>query len=917
MKLIKPQEFFGNELCSVQNPSAYIGGEYGAIVKPHLQNDDKFNFCIAFPDVYTIGMANQAIKIIYNGLNKKDSIRCERVFAVEKDFEELLKKHDQPLYTLETGMALNELDMLGFSIGYELGVTGALSILDLGKIPILKKDRTEKDPIIIAGGCGATNPAAFADFFDAFFIGEAEGGMFELIEELAQLKKKGATRKEILQKFAESPYVWTENMSVETCGHDVARRAIWSEFGQVPSVEAFMPLPNIKPVQEHGVVEIMRGCPNGCRFCHAGVYYRPQRAKSKELIFEEVDKIVNIGGYREISLTSLSSADYPDIEGLLNELNLRYKSQNVSFQLPSLKVNSFSLPLLEKLSEVRKSGLTFAVETPEEAWQLRLNKEVYAQHLEQIILDAKKRGWNKAKFYFMVGLPFPETDELTEEKAIVDFMLELQEKTGIQCNVNVGTFIPKPHTAYQWVRQISPEESDRKLRYIRENLPRGKFKVGTHDINTSYVEGLFSRGDKRAGKVIYNAYCKGARLDAWENHLRENLPFWEEAFGEADYDVKESILRERSKDEELPWDNVSLGPAKNFYKKEWDRNEQEILTPKCMVECDHRCGVCNNKTCVNLNKISKDVEKSIQLQSKECKDVQKSEQLNLQNQHPDTNIEIMYRVLFSFTKKDGGEFIPHLGMIEMFNRAILKCGLPVIYTNGFNPVPRLEFASNLSLGISSEAEIASTLMYEMVSQEDFINRINQHLPSMIQIKSAYIFPITNQRRRESLSTGLWGNVFEYKFKCSAEEVKTFFATEKAREFTDESSLCKFEINPDDGTCLVARLLFKLDRPFRNALEEFFGKKIWDIVTIRKIQTLAKPDIVGWTAEINQAYTDSLSKVKTTQELTEMNASFRSRVLTAAENMDKATENAISYFELYERIAAVNANLINLRNSTRK
>ena len=899
MNLINPLSVFGNDLCSVQNPSAYIGGEFGSIVKEHSDSDSLFNFCMAFPDVYTIGMANQAIKIIYNGLNKKKNIRCERVFAVESDFENLLKKYSTPLYTLETGMPLNEVDIIGFSIGYELGITGVLSILELGRIPLLKKERDENDPIVLAGGCGATNPAPFSDFFDAVFIGEAEGGMFELIEELAELKKSGAGRAELLQRLSEHPAVWTEDMSEEKCGHSVARRAIWSDFGKVPSVESFMPIPNVKPVQDHGVVEIMRGCPNGCRFCHAGVYYRPQRAKTKQLIFDDVDKLVNEAGYREISLTSLSSADYPNIEDLLDDLNARYKSQNVSFQLPSLKVNSFSLPLLEKLSEVRKSGLTFAVETPEEAWQLRLNKEVYAQHLVDVILDAKKRGWNKAKFYFMVGLPFPETEEITEEKAIVDFLIDLQNRTRIQCNVNVGTFIPKPHTAYQWVRQISPEESERKLSYIREHLPRGRFHVGTHDINTSYLEGLLSRGDKRAGKVILSAFRKGARLDAWENHLKENLKHWESAFKEADFDVKESILRERSKDEILPWDDVSLGVAKNFYKKEWDKNQREELTPKCSPNCDHRCGVCNNKTCVNIDNKPQDVQKIVQSSDNSV--------------YPEWNIPVMYRVIFQFTKKNGGEYISHLSQIEFFNRAVLKSSLPVIYTTGFNPLPRLEFASTLSLGISSDAEIASTVLYENIPESDFISSLNRHLPSSIQIQKAFIFPVTNQRRRESLSTGLWGNVYEYSFKCQAGEVKAFFDSVLAQPFLDRSSLCEFSFDGLDGRKVTAKLLFQKDRPFRNALEEFFGKKIWEIVSIHKIQTLAKPDITGWTSEINAAYQSSLENMKKHSEMLEINARFKEKILSPEENMSSAKANAISYFELYRRIAVVNAELIAQRD----
>ena len=931
MNRINPMEVFGSQLCAVQNPSSYIGGEIGAIVKPHAlgkggEGDALFNFAMAFPDVYSIGMSNQAIKIIYNGLNARKNIRCERVFAVETDFEALLKKKSVPLYTLETGMPLNAVDMIGFSIGYELGITGVLNVLDLGGVPILKHERTESDPIVIAGGVGATNPAAFCDFFDAVFIGEAEGGMFDLIESLAAMKQQGAGRTELLHALKKNPHVWSENMTIEDCGHTVARRAVQENFGLVPSIASFLPLPNIKPVQDHGVVEIMRGCPNGCRFCHAGIYYRPQRVKAKELIFTEIDRLVNEAGYREISLTSLSSADYPDIGGLLEELNQRYAHQNVSFQLPSLKVNSFTLPILEQLSEVRKSGLTFAVETPEEAWQLRLNKEVYAQHLVDIILEAKKRGWNKAKFYFMVGLPFPETAEKTEESVIVDFLLDIQEKTRIQCNVNVGTFIPKPHTPYQWVRQISPAESERKLTYIREHLPRGRFRVSTHDVSTSYLEGLLSRGDERAGAIIYNAYQKGCRLDAWEDHLRTNLPLWEAAFSEAGYDVKAEILRERSKDEMLPWDSVSLGPAKNFYLKEWQKNEAETLTPKCAPDCDHRCGVCNNKVaCRNNNanttdiidkSIYQDVYENEQSDNKDYQDVQKNRQLsaNLAAGKQTTvrqicNIPVMYRTIFSFTKINGGEFISHLGQIEMFNRAILKSELPIIYTSGFNPLPRLEFASTLSLGVRSYDEIASTVLYDPVSEEDFMNSLNKNLVRGIKITRCYIFPVTNQRRRESLSSGLWGNVYEYQFFGEeSRRVHDFFASDLGKPFLQDDSLCEFagfdlqndnvrdfantKSNPCDNT-LIAKLVFKQDRPFRNALEAFFGKKTYEFVSITKVQTLAKPDIIGWTDEMN-AHVQKQQRAVRPEELV-------------------ATETAIPFFALYERIAQINAALIRQRD----
>ncbi len=899
MNLINPLQVFGTDLCSVQNPSTYIGGEIGAVVKKH---DDKvlFNYGIAFPDVYSIGMSNQAIKIIYNGLNKFDDIRCERVFAPETDFEQLLKQKNVPLYTLETGMPLNEVDILGFSIGYELGITGVLSILDNGRIPLLKKDRTESDPIVMAGGVGATNPAAFGVFFDAVFIGEAEGAMFDLIQKLAEMKKAGAKRSDMLAEIKRCPHVWSSDMSKESCGHDIATRAVYADFGKKETIYSYMPLPNIKPVQDHGVVEIMRGCPNGCRFCHAGVYYRPQRVKSRQQIILDVDKLVNDAGYRQISLTSLSSADYPEVGSLLKELNERYKGQNVSFQLPSLKVNSFTLPILDEIGEVRKSGLTFAVETPDEAWQLRLNKEVYAQHLTDLILEAKKRGWNKAKFYFMVGLPFPETEDKTEEKVIVDFLLDIQKKTNIQCNVNVGTFIPKPHTPYQWIRQISPEESDRKLKYIRDNLPRGKFHVGTHDINTSFLEGLVSRGDERAGMVIYNAYQKGCRLDAWEDHLRSDLPLWEQAFAEAGYDVKNEILRERSHDEILPWDTVSLGVSKNYYLKEWSRHEQEVLTPRCMENCDHRCGICNKKQETNLDTDNKsiDVDKLV-------KKVTKVDRLEY-------NIPVMYRAVFSFSKNGGGEYFSHLGQLEIFNRAILKSGLSVIYTAGFNPLPRLEFATTLSLGIASEDEIASVVLYDPTDEQEFMDKLNADLPQAIRIKSCFIFPVTNQRRRESLSASLWGNVYDYSFKISEDEVKAFMTSDCVKPFISSDSLCSFEVN---GSHVICKLVFQKDRAFRNALEEYFGKKTFEIVQITKLQTLAKPEIMGWTAEINKAYNEKLNAISSHKDMLKVNAQFKVKVLHAEDN--KANNDSIPFFELYRRIAAVNAQLIEQRDKTNK
>ena len=886
MKLIKPLESFGPLLNSVQVPSRYVGGEFGVTIKEHSDNDRLFNFAVAFPDMYEIAMSNLAVKIIYNGLNQLPNVRCERVFAPAPDFEELLKSNDVPLYTLETGMPLSNTDMIGFSIGYELGITEVLAMLEDGKVPAFASDRKGGDPIVIAGGCGVTNPAPFSDFFDAFIIGEAEPVLFELVSELASMKEKGASREEMISLMETKKFIWTKRKCTGS-EKKVARRAVQNNFGLVPSIPSWFPLPSNRPVQDHGVIEIMRGCPNGCRFCHAGVYYRPTRVKNLKLIIDEIDHLVFDAGYREISLNSLSSADFPDVGGLLDLLNERYRGFNVSFQLPSLKVNSMSLDILEKLSSVRKSGLTFAVETPTEMWQLSLNKEVYAQHLEEIVREAKKRGWSSAKFYFMIGLPLGDyfSDkklepgaEGTEERAIVDFLLPLQGRTKIQCNVNVGVFIPKPHTAYERMRQITPDEAKKKINYIYQNLPKGKFKIGRHNFDATILEGLLSRGDFRAGKVIYSAYKKGARFDAWDEYLRENFCKWQEAFGEADYDVMGSIYRNWTMDEELPWSGVSLGPAPSFYKNEWEKSVNSVLTSKCTSNCDHKCGICNTAENVEVYSPEKIESVSDSLQNKT---------VAAPKVVPECNIQVMYRVLFNFQRKDGGEFTAYLSQVEIFHKAILRSGLRFVFTSGFNPLPRLEFATAMTLGVPSYEETASCLLYEDLDPAVFIEAMNKVLPENLHITEAFIFPVTNLRKRESLTTGLWGALYSYKFADKSIEDK-FFASEIYGIFKEQNP--QVLVYNENGIKVKAPVS---DKKLRQAIEEFTGKKWFEVVEVIKLKTLAKPEISGWTAADEDKWrheSKNFKKAKIESEYSE----------------------PIPFMELYRQIAKINLELIEKR-----
>lgn len=835
MKHINPVTDIGDDFLSVQNPARYIGHEYGMTRK---KDDSLYTFVMAFPDLYEIGMSNSAVKILYNGLNAREGIRCERVFAPDTDFEELLKAKGIPLYTLENGLPLNETDAIGISIGYELGITGALSIFDTGHIPLKSADRREGDPIVVAGGCGVTNPAPFALFFDAIFIGEAEDDFFDIFEDVAKLKRNGATRTEQLDFIRKHPSMWFSGKQVK------AVRSVQADFGRVPSVRSHLPVANIKPVQDHGVIEIMRGCPNGCRFCHAGVYYRPQRVKEPSLILEEADRLIMEAGHREISLTSLSSGDYPEIDRLLSILNDKYKSAAVSFQLPSLKVNSFTLPLLEKLSEVRKSGLTFAVETPSDAWQLSVNKEVFKDKLIEIILEAKNRGWHKAKFYFMVGLPAGNderhlaayTNNKTEEQEIVDFLLEIQEKTGIQCSVNVGTFIPKPHTSYERCRQLTREESREKMEFIRSSLPRGKFKVSTHNPFVSFIEGLVTRGDERVGDLLLEAYMRGCRLDAWEDHMKTDV--WEDLIQNAGWDVEHEITRARADDEKLPWSDISLGPSPAFYRNEYQKSVDEKLTDKCSQHCEHPCGVCNTS-----NNVSVHTDVNFDCIPPELLKNDRAVVYTGEN-----NIPILYRCIFMFRKHDGGEFMPHLSTQEILHKAFMRSGLPIMYTDGFNPQPRLELASSLSLGIESDCEIASCILrWGNVTKEQFINRMNASLPDIIDIRDCIIYPITRKRKRVSLASVLYGSEYIYTFKDGAESAKAYFESENFRKVQSgikpeltggipgSGTIEIEEINEDKVKLIVP---FASDRPLRNSIEEWAGKQLYKTIHIKKLNTFA-------------------------------------------------------------------------------
>ena len=596
-------------LSSVQKPARYTGGEFASIIKP--AEEVEATICLAFPDVYEVGMSYLGFKILYHLLNQQQGVQAERVYAPWIDMEAKMRERKIPLRTLETKKTLKVCDIVGFTLQYELSYTNILNMLDLGGVPVVATERSEADPLVIVGGPCVYNPEPLADFFDFAIIGEGEEVMAEVMEAYKSWKRAGKPggRRAFLQEVVKIKGIYVpsfyevdynENLTVKEVrpinenAPAVVYKRVVKDMNSVDFPTApIVPFGEI--VHDRIMLEVFRGCSRGCRFCHAGMVYRPVRERKPEVLQNLARKLVDNTGYNEISLVSLSSADYSCLAPMVHSMIEEFKDDRVSVSLPSLRIDSFCVAIAKEIQAVRKSGLTFAPEAGSQKMRDVINKGVTEEDLMNAVGAAFESGWNSVKLYFMIGLPFENDDDVL---AIADLARKVQYKyyqvtgkRGCKVTCSASFFVPKPYTAFQWFAQDDLETIRRKQFLLKDEIKTIKnVTLNYHDSKTGIIEAVFARGDRKVGKALLAAWRRGARFDGWSDCF--DYERWLEAFAEAGIDKDFYAARQRGENEVFPWEHISPGVSRKFLWNEWQKAYAQQLTHDCRRSTCTGCGVC-------------------------------------------------------------------------------------------------------------------------------------------------------------------------------------------------------------------------------------------------------------------------------------------------------------------------------------
>lgn len=726
----------------VENPSRYLGNEINTVRKDLSSVD--LRIALAFPDLYEIGTSHFGIQILYDILNHHPRIAAERVFTPANDMAAYLKARGIPLASLESGLPLRKFDIIGFSLLYELNYTNLLAMLDLAGIPFFSRERKADDPFVIAGGPCTCNPEPVADFFDAMVFGDGEAVIVELSELWLKWREEGGSREHLLRAWSRIEGVYIPGFFAPHYDNNGfqklvprfedyrrVRRAIVEDLNTAPFPERPV-LPYGRPVHDRLRIELSRGCTRGCRFCQAGMIYRPVRERSPDRVLDLCDIALGTTGYEDVSLLSLSTGDYTCLTPLLEQMMTRYGCDHVAVSLPSVRAGALTPELMALIKEVRKTGFTIAPEAGSQRLRDVINKNVSVEQIRDTVSGAFRLGWNLIKLYFMVGLPTETQKDLEELVGLVDDLRRTRGPDGrfARINVSVATLIPKPHTPFQWAGQAGLEASREKIAWLQEKLRMPGVKLKWQQPKMSYLEGLMARGDRRLSDVILSAYRKGCRFDGWSDQFRFDL--WKEAISEAGVDPDFFLTRLRQTDEPLPWDHMDSRVTKAYLLAEWKAALQTGSTGDCRDGKCNDCGVCDFKT----------VEPRI------FKALEKAER----KQEPHGTGYRYRKVEVSFSKIGAARLFGHLEMVNIFTRAMKRVDIPVRFTQGFHPKPKIVFQDALPIGMESLREVMVVEVEETFKPAEIARRLNQELPEGLTVNGCALAGKGKQGGSGRLST---------------------------------------------------------------------------------------------------------------------------------------------------------------------